>query len=357
MMRTIASLLFLFSASLFADDELPDVAGSLAFHTMELMEEAEGKEAVSIPFAVEDEIHLWGKIRALVPGDHSLEEAYEAFWLAKETSRENSFPLYRKAYRILMQCWDKSKREIPCGIELPIYSRSPDLPSSVLDEVEPYLISSSHPCKKMLDSLFTASRVTLNADTFTQAGFKWKKVQPRSFIIVARHPLLEGYVVKVSLDNELRRKKGKPEWQWFALRCEGAEKIAKIIKKKEIRHFVVAKKWIYPLPPEPAPPSTSEYSRKYVLLLAQDMNLVSKTENLNLWKTKITAGHLKELFKIISRANGSSYRADNIPFTTSGKIAFIDTEYPDRKPDYKSIRHFLSDEMRDYWDDLVRHKA
>ena len=83
------------------------------------------------------------------------------------------------------------------------------------------------------------------------------------------------------------------------------------------------------------------------------MQLIPSKENYNNWRKKITKKHLDELYLIISHGNGSSYRPDNVHFTYNNTIAFIDTEYPDRKPNFSSIRPYLSDGMKNYWDKLI----
>lgn len=221
--------------------------------------------------------------------------------------------------------------------------------------LKPYLIPQNHPFKKTLDSIFTASRALQDDTAFTDAGFNILFSRPRSFIKVASHPLLPSYLVKVYLDNELRQKKGRPYWTWWVKRCQGATQISKVIKKKKIKGFSVAKKWIYLLPSEPKAPALPGFSAKNSILLVQDMQPVSKGENHQAWKTKITRKHLNELYAIISLASGSNYHANNIPYTKSGTFAFLDTEYPDRKPDFYSVRINLSPEMLAYWDKLVKN--
>ena len=62
---------------------------------------------------------------------------------------------------------------------------------------------------------------------------------------------------------------------------------------------------------------------------------------------------MDELYAVIRRAGGASYRPDNIAMTTDGRFAFIDTEHPDSEHDYESIVPYLSSEMRRYWSNLV----
>jgi hypothetical protein len=221
-----------------------------------------------------------------------------------------------------------------------------------VSRINTYLLPPDKPIKDCMDVLFLGSRITQDGERFIKAGFLPLFIQPRSFIIVARHKVLPGYLVKLQLDTELRLKSNKPHWEWFIRRCEGAERIQHIIDAHQIEHFIVAKKWIYPLPLEPA----SEYDQKLILVLVEDMQLVSKKDNLLAWKTQITKEHLDELYFLFSEAYATSFRADNIVYTKAGKFAFIDTEYwsKESKSKYASIRKCLNPEMQAYWDILTR---
>jgi hypothetical protein len=234
------------------------------------------------------------------------------------------------------------------------FENNPLLSKSAKRQIRPYLLPRKHEAKRVLDHIFSKSRAIQDANTFANAGFITHFIQKRSFIRVASHPSLPGYLMKVYLDNELRLKRNLPGWHWFVKRCEGVAKIQKVIQKNKIRNFATPKKWIYPIPIHGVFANDPKYVRKEVILLVEDMRLVSKTANLHAWKHSITREHLKELYKIISQGSGSSYRADNIPYTKNGKFAFIDTEYPGKKHDYNSIRSYLSSEMRAEWDKIVK---
>lgn len=227
---------------------------------------------------------------------------------------------------------------------LHIYGYEDDKDFSIVS----HLIPLEHPAKPILDNIFQASRATFNRDSFVAAGFQILFTQPRSLVLVARHPLLPGYLVKVQLDDELRTKHGIPFWKWMQNRCEGAKKIGKVIKKKKLKHFKVPNKWIYFLPLLEDVPKTPEYSPKPVILLVEDMDLVSPEVNVEAWKG-MTEEHLNELYTIIIVSGGSSYRADNIVLSHDGRFAFIDTEYPKATPDMKLILLFLSPEMQAHW--------
>jgi hypothetical protein len=208
----------------------------------------------------------------------------------------------------------------------------------------------NHPAKPALDAIFSSGRVTKNEKSFQGSGFTTLFRKSRSFIQVARHQLLPGYLLKVYLDSEQRQKRNRAGWEWLVRRCEGAEKIRKIIEQNKIKYFQAPEKWLYPLP---AQPNSTSLDQPFVLLV-EDMDLVSEEENEAAWQSLITREHLNELYLIITGAGNSSYRPDNIWLTKHGKFAFIDTEYRTLELDYDSISSYLSPEMRNYWVDLTR---
>lgn len=62
--------------------------------------------------------------------------------------------------------------------------------AEIKKKLKPYAIPASHPMKPVLDQIFKGKRVTQNAQTFAAAGFKTIRIQPNSFIRVAKHPRL-----------------------------------------------------------------------------------------------------------------------------------------------------------------------
>lgn len=156
--------------------------------------------------------------------------------------------------------------------------------------------------KPNLDAIFSQFRVTANLDSLRQAGFEIHYVKESSFIIVASHPFLPNYLIKLYPDSETRTRLNKPSWQWLVDRCEGAKRIRKLIKKKKIKHFTVPDKWLYPLPPIP-----TTGIQHPVILLVTDMNLAEKGETREAWRTQITTEHLDELYNILSHGFGSNF--------------------------------------------------
>ncbi|MBA3815649.1 MAG: hypothetical protein H0X29_03850 [Parachlamydiaceae bacterium] len=238
------------------------------------------------------------------------------------------------------------------------FENDPHITQKEKDSVRPYLLPTHDPIKIILDSIFLHTRPLHNAETFAEAGFFSKFIQPRSFIRVASHYQIPGYLFKVYLDSEIRVKRNTPGWVWFTRRAKNSRVIGEFIKSKKIKNFIVPKKWIYPTPLNDRSeiPLNDMYTIKNEILVVEDMELVSKEENKLAWKTKITARHLDEFLAIIQHAGGSSYRADNVAYTKSGKFAFIDTEYITKNPNLKSIIPYLSPKMVVYWKKIIKKK-
>lgn len=231
-----------------------------------------------------------------------------------------------------------------------------ELNKKALESIKPYLLPKDHPLKPALDQIFQCRRVTMNDATLAEAGFVTHSFQPRSFIRVVSHPNLPKHLLKIYPDSELNLKKEVPDWKWFVRRCKAARMIQETIMLKKIKNFIVPLKFIYLLPENPSPPIDPAYVPKIAILLVQDMNLVSKEENLHFWKEKITEDHLNELYTILKQAPGMSAREDNIVLTKRGKLAFIDTEYYHKRPEFRAITPYLSSEMQAYWEHLIKEK-
>ncbi|MBA3285946.1 MAG: hypothetical protein H0U27_12935 [Nitrosopumilus sp.] len=214
-----------------------------------------------------------------------------------------------------------------------------------------HIIENSNWIKNQLDLIFAQNDVTENDDTFAEAGFEII-CKRSSKMIVAKHSKIPKYLVKVYLHSD----KPAQSWKWLVNRCEGAENIRNLIKAKKITCFVVPDKWIYPLPgyyttQEEKPIATRTSP---ALLVVSHMNLVDQKSCREAWATKITKKHLRELYCILSHGFASTYLVQNIPYTKEGKFACLDTEYPFRQHRLERVLHLLSDEMKIYWDHLVR---
>ena len=92
------------------------------------------------------------------------------------------------------------------------FNHNPHLTNQMRRMMKPYILPAKHPVKVKLDALFLSKRVIENETTFREAGFITLHQKARSFIRVARHPSVPGYLFKIYLDTELREKLKKPGW-------------------------------------------------------------------------------------------------------------------------------------------------
>lgn len=227
----------------------------------------------------------------------------------------------------------------------PHFQQNPSLDDRMKRFIAPHLLPLEHPLKELLDSIFSQSKVLQNEQSLLDAHFSIIASMPGSFVTVARHPSVPGYVFKLYLDSEIRTKEEIANSEWLAKRCIGAEKIRKVIKAKNLRYFTVPDKWIYILPTPHTVP---------ILVVETDMELESIEMTEYAWKTYITSDHLDELYEILKHGYGTVGLVRNIPYTKHGTFAFTDTEYPTRPLKLKRAKPYLSEEMQIYWSKLIR---
>jgi hypothetical protein len=247
---------------------------------------------------------------------------------------------------------------IDAALNYPNFRDNPFLDDGMRSQIAPYLLPLDHPMKAKLDSIFSQSRVIENERTLIDAGFVIiAGPMANSFVIVARHFAIPGYVFKLYLDSETRCRKQIPHWVWLARRCVGAEGIRNIIRRKKIRYFSVPDKWLYVLP---VYPFSNVLNPQPVILMETDMEPESEEVTEQMWKTTITKKHLDELYSIFIHGYGGHGMVNlvaNVPFTKRGKFAFTDTEDPPADLKLKKVTKYLSKDMQRYWNCLLLNKS
>jgi hypothetical protein len=213
-----------------------------------------------------------------------------------------------------------------------------------------HVLPCDHPAGRLLERLFRRSSVIDNEAAFLAAGFEIRRKQRRSLMCVATHPMLAGYAFKVFFVDEREREREKSRgWKGFVARCNRAERICRVIQEHRIQQFKVPRKWLFHAPHHPSCGPDDQPT----ILVAEFQDLLSQEESEHAWLHSVTESHLDELYAIINRAGGTSYRPDNIPLTRQGCFAFIDTEHSADRQDYDSIAPYLSCQMREYWSNLI----
>lgn len=229
--------------------------------------------------------------------------------------------------------------------DYPNFYDNPLLTTKMKEKIEPHLIPLDHPSKPIIDSIFSKSRVVQSEESIVNAGFSIISIQYDTSIIVARHPLVPGYVFKFYRDSLPNGRENVPGWECLVTRCVNVKKIEQVITSQNIKNFKVPSKWIYILPLEAVP------SKKHqpIALLATDMELESPEKTRLAWKTMIAPSHLDELYILFKAGYGTSALIDNLPLTKHGTFAFIDTEKSKRKIKMHKVEEYFSKDMRHYW--------
>lgn len=232
-----------------------------------------------------------------------------------------------------------------------------------LEAVKPYLLPDNNPIKAKLDKIFSTSRVTASSKALKAAGFIPLEDKEQD-LIVAKHPEMPGYLIKLYYDNHaIKDRPGIPgEAQYWINRIVGTQRVKDSIKKHGYENiFVVPDKWIYALPEKPGPTclNSAQCSPKHFILVSTELNLLSNKENQALYKQKMTPEILEALYTVMSESHlYDSVYIDNNVFTKEGKIAFIDTEDMDRKPIlFNEMTPYFCPEMQLYWLKLLKERG
>lgn len=192
-----------------------------------------------------------------------------------------------------------------------------------------------------LGQLFQRPEMFTSRSSWAAAGFDVLARSNEKKIMVARHALVPGLIFKkygpaLALDDQRKN---------YAARVEGAERLRDFVRSHDLRSVVVPNKQILALP--------STFSREgqvSQLLVVERIDLVGveESEKAYYW---IDPAILRELCCVLSRFRGLDSIVDNVPFTSDGRLAFVDTENWDRgrrRTYLRYIRRHLSSEGRTY---------
>lgn len=232
------------------------------------------------------------------------------------------------------------------------YACPSQVDQGVWNNLIPYLLPSNHPIKAKLDKIFSESRATLNSDALTAAGFTEPTPRPYSHTIVTGHPDIKGYLIKLYTDEQ----PDVVDWDELIKRIQGAHYTREAIAKHKFESmFTVPRKWIYPLPDNPAPPPG--YHQKHFVLVVEKVRILEKYANYDQWSgATMTPKRLNAIYTILQEVGlDDSMYAFNLPFTKFGKQAFIDTARFHRWPiPFEKSNQYLSPKMKKYWKQLTK---
>lgn len=167
------------------------------------------------------------------------------------------------------------------------------------------------PILPLMGELFTDPKMFESYSRFEKAGFSLVEHSPNK-ILTGSHKRVRGYLFK-KYNND---KPDKEQLTNYMHRVEGARLLRTFLAERGFLRVVTPKKWLYQLP--------SFFPARY-LVVAEKVDLVSRDATERAY-ARIGQEQLEELATILYFFRGLNSTAQNLPYTTDGKIAFIDTE-------------------------------
>lgn len=254
-------------------------------------------------------------------------------------------------------CSNSPRVCVKCGLDAYQYTYpyNPYVDIEVWDFLAPHFLPEDHPIKQELDTIFSSKkRVIKTKKSLKKAKFKIIREGKYRHPYVVSHSRIQGYLLKLYTDKQAyRNTKGLK----FVHRIHGAQYIQEAVDMHGYNSFFkVPKKWIYPLPAEPFPPNKKKHRRRNFILVVEDMDILNKKNNYDMWKSSaITPEKLDAIYTILDEVGlNDSILVFNLPFSNDGKISFIDTEYYHRWPvKFRRLGYYLSPEMKEYWKLLI----
>lgn len=225
----------------------------------------------------------------------------------------------------------------------------------VAAEVAPFLLPKNHFAHQALNHIFSEKGVLASIKSMEAAGFEILTYRQGRGLIVASHPLLKNYLIKTYLDSD-----SYVEWSKWVRRVKGKDVIQNFLDNHPIykSYFKVPGKWIYRIPTKSRGEATETSTpRKYVLLV-ENMYIVDKKTNEEMYKKLITFITLDGLYLLIDQTGFSDGHIGNLPFSSDWKIALIDTEYTNVWPvHFEWLSKRFSPAKSRYWEALIENKG
>lgn len=196
------------------------------------------------------------------------------------------------------------------------------------------------PTTRDLRGLFRDPDMFESSRSWQKTGFSVDGRGAESDIMVASHPSAPGYLFKkynkkVSLKDQLKN---------YRQRVEGADKLRAFIAAQRLTRIVVPRKHLHELP--------SVFSHKNVpsyVLVVERLVLLESSESKRMYR-QMSNEDLRQLCTVLRTFEGLDSGVRNVPFTSGGQVAFIDTERWNgkKKVHLHRIAEYLSDEQRQF---------
>ncbi len=182
-----------------------------------------------------------------------------------------------------------------------------------------------------LSSLFRDPDMFDSRAHWAKAGFQVFSRSSPGKVMVARHPAVHGllfkhYALDVPPMDQLKN---------YERRLEGARRLRVFIEQHGLSRVVVPHKWILKLP--------HIFSRRGTahVLVVEELEILDDKQTQAAYR-HIHPRTLSELCLVIYHFPGMDSIAKNLPFTSDGGIALVDTEHWDRNSHKAPLRHIAS---------------
>lgn len=186
-----------------------------------------------------------------------------------------------------------------------------------------------------LDGLFAATAMFDSRRAWRRTGFFVLDPAKDTECMVAGHPSAPGYLFKKYADDVSSQEQSSN----YEARIKGSEKLAALIRREDLQHVVVPRKYLHELP--------RSFGKSSRVLIVERLDIVGRDESERRYRD-VAEPVLRDLLRVLVKFPGLDSNSKNVQFTHEGKIAFIDLENwkrPDRKTvQLKSIGQYLSKE-------------
>jgi hypothetical protein len=169
-----------------------------------------------------------------------------------------------------------------------------------------------------------------SADDWADEGFEILRASDNK-ITVASHRSVPGYLFKKYVSSG-KREALDDQLENYQTRLEGARRLRGLIDDKKLRHVVVPSKWLRTLPEEFGTRREPAH-----ILIVERLDLLDADESEHAYR-RIDESVLRDLCVALYAFRGLDSTAKNLPHTTDGKVAFVDTEHWNRHSDRKKSR-------------------
>jgi hypothetical protein len=184
-----------------------------------------------------------------------------------------------------------------------------------------------------LGHLFRDPDMFDTSESWAEEGFQILRASDNK-ITVASHKSVPGYLFKKYVTSG-KREALDDQLENYEKRIEGARGLRKLIADKNLRHVVVPNKWIRELPREFGTRNHASH-----IMVVEQIDLLDGDESEREYG-RIREDVLRDLCTALYAFRGLDSTAKNVPFTTDGRVAFIDTEHWNRHSDARKHRRFL----------------